>query len=243
MSLNLQINLAQQLAQQNAQLAQQAASAINSNVVTIKTVADIKANMLQVLPTYRECLASWLGDNIIYAELEGYLKSEAANTAIQYTYNRFGIIPVNPGSPGRYNQCSAYVVNVYNFCLSIKYYLRYVNMDLNNNNNCKQIKAQLDALEIEKLNADKQFVTDQNNYRHSATSLVLTDLQSTLLAAYGSLSCATVINQVKQTETLQAISAATAESEAANNGGGSNNLIYIIAAVAIMVVLFKIFKS
>ncbi len=217
---------------------------VNSSVnISDTSINGIKSNMLKVLPTYRECLASWLGDNIIYAELEGYLKSEAANAAIQYTYNRFGIIPVNPGSPGNYNQCSTYVVNVYNYCLSIKYYLRYVNMDLTNNNNCKQIKSQLDALEVEKLNADKQLVADQNRYRNSATILVLNDLQSTILAAYGSLNCATVINQVKQTETLAAISAATAESEAANNGGGSNNIIYIIAAVVIMVVVFKIFKS
>jgi hypothetical protein len=205
-------------------------------------IAEIKSQMLQMLPSYRECLMQWLGDPIIYTELENFLKSEAANDAILFTYNKYGIIPRNPGSAGNYPNCSGYVANVYNYSLSIKYYLKYANYSLVDPNNCTKIKEQIDALEIEKLNADKQFVADQNNYRHSSLTMILGDIQSNLLSAYSGMSCSTRTNEVKQQQTLSAITTAANESTQATTGGTQNNIIYIIAAIVIIAIVIKLFK-
>ncbi len=243
LSYNNQISLAQQYAQNNAALAAQAASVVNSSVNYSDTsISGIKKNMLAVLPTYKECLTQWLGDPIIYTELENFLKSDAANDAILYTYNKYGIIPINPGSPGKYPNCSGYVANVYNYSLSIKYYLKYANYSLVDANNCQRIKEQLDALEIEKLNADKQLVADQNRYRHSSITMILGDIQSNLLAAYSNMSCATRTNDIKQTQTLAAITQAADQSTEATTGSTQNNIIYIIAAIVIIAIVVKLFN-
>ena len=204
------------------------------------TIENIKAQMLAVLPTYKECLTSWLGDGSIYFELENYLKSNSADEAILFTHNKFGVIPINPGYPGHYNSCGGYVANVYNYTLSIKYYLKYANFSLNDSNNCQKIKEQLEALEVEKLNGDKQFTADQNRYRHSSFTMIIGEIQSNLLSAYSSMSCSTRLNETKQQQTLSALSAATNESQSKEIT--SNNIIYIIAAVVILAIVIKILK-
>ena len=208
---------------------QQAAAHAAANALPTTTPNEIRLYVVSVVKTFT-CMSQ-------YNEMLNFFNDAAHTQATFDAYNAYGKPPANMP-----NQC-LWATGIYKFYLAAKLFYRYPAVNTIDKNNCQKIKELSAALEVEKLNADKQFTADNNTTLHSYQLYVINDLQGNLNAAFANMSCSLVLQQTQQQQTLTAIATATNESEAATTNSTSNKGIYVVAAVLIVVIIIKIFKS
>ena len=218
----------------NNQATKDAAAA---NALPTTTPNEIRLYVVSVVKTFT-CMSQ-------YNEMLHFFNDAAHTQATFDAYTAYGKPPANGiDGAGNYhpNWCS-WDLGIYKFYLAAKLFYRYPAVNTIDKNNCQKIKELSAALEVEKLNADKQFTADNDTSLHSYQLYVINDLQGNLNAAFANMSCSLVLQQTQQQQTLTAIATATNESEAATTNSTSNKGIYVVAAVLIVVIIIKIFKS
>lgn len=180
-----------------------------------------------------------------YNDMLRFFNDATHSQACYDAYVLYGLPPANDtplNIAGLLFKTCSWQKGMYRYYLAAKLLYRYPSFDLTDKNNCKRIKDTIDALEGEKLNADNQFVSDNDTNYHTYQLSVINDLQNNLTAAYANMSCSTVINNDQQQQTIATIDAATTTTNTGSSNT-TNKLIYVVAAILVIVIIYKILKA
>jgi len=201
------------------------------------TANDIRLQAYTVAATY--------GCMVQIEEMKNFFNDPAHTQATMDAFNAYGMPPRNGWKDGVYHSdwCS-WDLGMYRFYLAARLFYKYPSIDLTNPTNCKKIKEISDALEVEKLNADKEFVADQDKTKHSYQLYVINDLQGTMNAAFANMSCSNIIATDKKNETIADLTAAAAPAPTDETTTKSTNyILYAVVAIVVIAIAVKLFKK
>jgi hypothetical protein len=184
-------------------------------------------------------------------EMRNFYKDTSHTQAIADAFAAYGMPPKNRQSTrsgwGKWTDYCDWEKGLYKFYLAAKLYLKFPALGYTDTKNCQKLKEVADALEVEKLNANKQRVSDGDANKESYTLMVINDLQSNVNAAFSNMNCSLVLSTNKKNETLADLKQATEQSDPAATADAkptsTTNIITYIAIALVVVVFIKILKN